>query len=51
MATKLSVRRNRLTERTRASALGRPNREENPAARIIAGGVGRMPQFIVIIVP
>jgi len=45
-----SVLRNRLKDRTRASAFGCPNREENPAQSMTICSLGRAAAFIVIIV-
>jgi hypothetical protein len=42
----MRVLRNRLTERTRAKAFGRPSREENPAARMRTVKPGRVTEFI-----
>lgn len=43
------VLRSSVEARTRTNALGRRNREENPAARIKICGVGRGATFIDII--
>src|ERR1700736_2293325 len=47
--TRVRVRRNKLKPRTGANAFGRPNREENPAARIRTCSLGRVEGFIVMI--
>ncbi len=50
-AARVRVRRNKLTERTRAKAFGLPNREEKPAARITTCSCGTVTQFMGTIVP
>jgi hypothetical protein len=47
-AARMSVLRNKLTDRIRAKAFGRPNREENPAARMRTCSLGRGIPFIGI---
>jgi broad specificity phosphatase PhoE len=48
---KVSVLRNKLEAPTRASAFGRPNRDENPAASTTICGAGKEVAFIAIMLP
>src|SRR5580698_5398469 len=48
---KVSVLRNKLEAPTRASAFGRPNRDENPAASMTICGPGKVVAFIAIMLP
>jgi hypothetical protein len=48
-AANAAVRRSRLIPRTRARAFGRPNLEENPAARMTTLSLGKVTAFIASI--